>query len=192
VSCRVVSCRVVSCRVVSCRVVSCRVVSCRVVPLTLRCCYLRQDEVLRSSVIKYEGKSWKKIASCLPGRTDVQCLHRWQKVLKPGLVKGPWTAEVRTIPSCLACVHPSVHSHPLPQAKRLTGPSFPSLLSSLHPSVTIAALTRCRAVDRHGANRRTSGSRRSSPSSGARSGRTSRPSCTAALASSVASGTTTT
>ncbi|CAE7882868.1 myb, partial [Symbiodinium sp. KB8] len=25
--------------------------------------------------------------------TDVQCLHRWQKVLKPGLVKGPWTVE---------------------------------------------------------------------------------------------------
>jgi hypothetical protein len=23
-------------------------------------------------------------------RSDVQCLHRWNKVLKPGLVKGPW------------------------------------------------------------------------------------------------------
>ena len=23
----------------------------------------------------------------------MQCLHRWQKVLKPGLIKGPWTAE---------------------------------------------------------------------------------------------------
>ncbi len=33
------------------------------------------------------------IAQQLEGRTDVQCLHRWQKVLKPGLVKGPWTAE---------------------------------------------------------------------------------------------------
>ena len=26
-------------------------------------------------------------------RTDVQCLHRWQKVLNPELVKGPWTKE---------------------------------------------------------------------------------------------------
>ena len=26
-------------------------------------------------------------------RSDVQCLHRWQKVLQPGLVKGPWTKE---------------------------------------------------------------------------------------------------
>ena len=28
-------------------------------------------------------------------RSDVQCLHRWQKVLNPDLVKGPWTPEVR-------------------------------------------------------------------------------------------------
>ena len=26
-------------------------------------------------------------------RTDVQCLHRWQKVLNPEVHKGPWTAE---------------------------------------------------------------------------------------------------
>ena len=30
-------------------------------------------------------------ASYLDGRTDVQCLHRWQKVLNPELVKGGWT-----------------------------------------------------------------------------------------------------
>ena len=29
----------------------------------------------------------------IEGRTDVQCLHRWQKVLNPDLVKGPWTKE---------------------------------------------------------------------------------------------------
>ncbi len=26
-------------------------------------------------------------------RTEVQCLHRWNKVLMPGLHKGPWTDE---------------------------------------------------------------------------------------------------
>ena len=26
-------------------------------------------------------------------RSDVQCLQRWQKVLSPELVKGPWTKE---------------------------------------------------------------------------------------------------
>ena len=55
-----------------------------------------EDELLREAVADYRGKSWKKIASRLSGRTDVQCLHRWQKVLKPGLVKGPWTQEEDT------------------------------------------------------------------------------------------------
>ncbi|KAL5988541.1 hypothetical protein ACLOJK_036306 [Asimina triloba] len=32
-------------------------------------------------------------AESFPGRSDVQCLHRWQKVLNPDLIKGPWTKE---------------------------------------------------------------------------------------------------
>ncbi|KAK7856488.1 transcription factor myb3r-5 [Quercus suber] len=32
-------------------------------------------------------------AECVPGRCDVQCLHRWQKFLNPDLVKGPWSKE---------------------------------------------------------------------------------------------------
>jgi hypothetical protein len=38
-------------------------------------------------------KNWKRIAERLEYRTDVQCLHRWQKVLNPEMVKGPWTEE---------------------------------------------------------------------------------------------------
>jgi len=33
-------------------------------------------------------------AECFKDRTDVQCLHRWQKVLNPELIKGPWSKEV--------------------------------------------------------------------------------------------------
>lgn len=33
-------------------------------------------------------------AESFPDRSEVQCLHRWQKVLNPELVKGPWTQEV--------------------------------------------------------------------------------------------------
>lgn len=33
-------------------------------------------------------------AEFFPDRSEVQCLHRWQKVLNPELVKGPWTQEV--------------------------------------------------------------------------------------------------
>jgi len=52
-----------------------------------------EDELLREAVIRHSGRNWKKISEIMVGRTDVQCLHRWQKVLRPGLVKGPWTAE---------------------------------------------------------------------------------------------------
>lgn len=53
-----------------------------------------EDERLREAVARFGGKSWKLIAESLGnGRTDVQCLHRWNKVLKPGLIKGPWTPE---------------------------------------------------------------------------------------------------
>jgi hypothetical protein len=54
---------------------------------------IEEDDILRNAVVTNDGKNWKKISEPLPGRTDVQCLHRWQKVLKPGLVKGPWTQE---------------------------------------------------------------------------------------------------
>ncbi|XP_030475601.1 transcription factor MYB3R-3 [Syzygium oleosum] len=52
-----------------------------------------EDETLRNAVAVYNGKSWKKIAEYFPDRSEVQCLHRWQKVLNPELVKGPWTQE---------------------------------------------------------------------------------------------------
>lgn len=54
---------------------------------------LEEDETLRNAVYACEGKNWKKIAQSFPDRTAVQCLHRWQKVLNPELIKGPWTQE---------------------------------------------------------------------------------------------------
>ncbi|OMP00508.1 hypothetical protein COLO4_12604 [Corchorus olitorius] len=52
-----------------------------------------EDKMLTIAVQKFNGKGWKKIAECVSDRTDVQCLHRWQKVLNPNLVKGPWSKE---------------------------------------------------------------------------------------------------
>lgn len=54
-----------------------------------------EDELLREAVAEYGPKNWKRISdAAFDGlRTDVQCLHRWQKVLKPGLKKGQWTEE---------------------------------------------------------------------------------------------------
>lgn len=33
-------------------------------------------------------------AAGIPGRSDVQCQHRWQKVVNPEIIKGYWTDEV--------------------------------------------------------------------------------------------------
>jgi hypothetical protein len=52
-----------------------------------------EDKRLSALVVQFKGKHWKKVAEGLDGRTDVQCLHRWQKVLNPAVVKGPWSKE---------------------------------------------------------------------------------------------------
>lgn len=63
-----------------------------------------EDNMLRVVVTEHNQRNWKDIAKALnesstrSNRNDVQCLHRWQKVLQPGLKKGPWTkAEDETI-----------------------------------------------------------------------------------------------
>uniref|UniRef100_A0A8C9VIT2 MYB proto-onco like 1 n=1 Tax=Scleropages formosus TaxID=113540 RepID=A0A8C9VIT2_SCLFO len=52
-----------------------------------------EDDKLKKLVEQHGTDSWRLIASYFPNRTDGQCQHRWQKVLNPELVKGPWTKE---------------------------------------------------------------------------------------------------
>lgn len=53
-----------------------------------------QDTALVEAVKKNDAKNWKLIAEAVGGtKSHIQCLHRWQKVLDPSLVKGPWTEE---------------------------------------------------------------------------------------------------
>jgi hypothetical protein len=49
-----------------------------------------EDTLLRDAVEEIGAKNWKLISNkYFQGQRDsVQCLHRWQKVLAPGLVKG--------------------------------------------------------------------------------------------------------
>lgn len=68
------------------------------VSTSLRKCHaviVCQDERLKILVDKH-GEDWKLLSAYFPDRTDVQCQHRWHKVVNPELVKGPWTKEVRT------------------------------------------------------------------------------------------------
>lgn len=58
-----------------------------------------EDDMLRIVVMEHKEKNWKIVAKALNDlypstvRNDVQCLHRWQKVLQPGLKKGTWTKD---------------------------------------------------------------------------------------------------
>ena len=76
-----------------------------------------QDDLLRRAVGKHGGRNWKQvpheahhsqivchsdevlthwkqIADLVPDKSATQCLHRWQRVLNPTVVKGPWRKEV--------------------------------------------------------------------------------------------------
>ncbi len=52
------------------------------------------DNRLVAAVKKFDNKDWNKIAEYLGGGHDpAKLLQRWNKVVKPNLVKGPWTPE---------------------------------------------------------------------------------------------------
>ncbi|MBN3286225.1 MYBA protein, partial [Polyodon spathula] len=53
-----------------------------------------QDQDCKSAELRNSKKLLSKVKwSREEKRTDAQCQHRWQKVLNPELVKGPWTKE---------------------------------------------------------------------------------------------------
>jgi hypothetical protein len=56
-----------------------------------------EDELLNSLCEKFPSscKDWKLISTHFkqPIRSEYQCQQRWQKVLNPDLIKGPWTKE---------------------------------------------------------------------------------------------------
>eukprot|EP01017_Pseudomicrothorax_dubius_P026060 TRINITY_DN287_c0_g1_i2.p1 TRINITY_DN287_c0_g1~~TRINITY_DN287_c0_g1_i2.p1 ORF type:complete len:511 (-),score=142.92 TRINITY_DN287_c0_g1_i2:307-1839(-) len=58
-----------------------------------------EDEALTNAVRDSKTKNWKKIAENVAGKSDLECLHRWQKVLNPEnqlkskKTKRPWTDE---------------------------------------------------------------------------------------------------
>ncbi|XP_044150220.1 myb-related protein A isoform X3 [Bufo gargarizans] len=52
-----------------------------------------EDEKLKKLVEQHGTDDWALVACHFMNRSDIQCQHRWQKVLNPELVKGPWTRE---------------------------------------------------------------------------------------------------
>jgi len=51
-----------------------------------------EDAALVEAVRKY-GEVWTRVAADVVTRTNVQCSQRWNKTLRPGLVRGKWSAE---------------------------------------------------------------------------------------------------
>ena len=65
-----------------------------------------EDRALKEIISLHGAKNWKRIALLLDtARTDVQCLHRWNKVLKPGLHKGSWSKEEDEIVYNMVVLH---------------------------------------------------------------------------------------
>ncbi|CAD8206524.1 unnamed protein product [Paramecium octaurelia] len=50
----------------------------------------QEDDKLQKLIEEYGEKSWRLISNVMEGRSAIQCLHRWTKILRPGLKKGPW------------------------------------------------------------------------------------------------------
>jgi hypothetical protein len=50
-----------------------------------------EDLQLRTAIEHYGEKNWKSVSGRVGTRTAVQCMHRWSKILKPGLIRGGWT-----------------------------------------------------------------------------------------------------
>lgn len=53
-----------------------------------------EDEKLKDVVQRLGEGNWSSVSSQFHDRSDVQCQQRWDKVVNPSLIKGPWTKEV--------------------------------------------------------------------------------------------------
>lgn len=72
-----------------------------------------EDDRLRKLVNIYGDNNWSEISKSFQDRSDVQCQQRWDKVVNPELVKGPWTKDVSShlyifmysTSICVVCVY---------------------------------------------------------------------------------------
>ncbi|KAJ1435268.1 Homeodomain-like protein [Ochromonadaceae sp. CCMP2298] len=53
----------------------------------------QEDQKLLEGFNLYGDSDWRSISELVGTRGTVPCIQRWEKVLRPGLVKGKWTDE---------------------------------------------------------------------------------------------------
>ena len=52
-----------------------------------------EDDALAEAIKEFKGRNWRLVAERIPGRSSVQCIHRWNKIAAPGLKKGQWDKD---------------------------------------------------------------------------------------------------
>lgn len=70
------------------------------------------------------GEVWETVATFFDDRSDVQCQHRWTKVVNPQLVKGPWTKEVHlfsTRTGSSASIYSNYHTQTYEETASMNG-----------------------------------------------------------------------
>ncbi len=52
-----------------------------------------EDDLLRLAIQSIGEGKWRQVCAHVPGRSALQCLQRWTRVLRPGRTKGLWAAQ---------------------------------------------------------------------------------------------------
>ncbi|KAK8822639.1 myb-like DNA-binding protein [Blastocystis sp. ATCC 50177/Nand II] len=55
--------------------------------------WTKEEDALLVEAVKQFGNNWVEIAKHVPGCNNAQCMQRYEKVLRPGIKKGPWAPE---------------------------------------------------------------------------------------------------
>lgn len=55
--------------------------------------WTKEEDMKLKQLVEEYNERFDIIAKHFPDRSDIQCQQRWQKVVNPELVKGPWTKE---------------------------------------------------------------------------------------------------
>ena len=53
----------------------------------------QDDDKLKALVDEHGQKNWDIVAKHMQDRSEQSCVDRWQQVLRPQLIKGPWTED---------------------------------------------------------------------------------------------------
>jgi hypothetical protein len=96
-----------------------------------------EDRLLKDAVEEYGKGSWQQIASCIPGRTSVQCLNRWKKstICNDTVVSGKWNeAEER-----LLFLSALLHNAPRLADSKKSEVELQQLLNGEAPSSSLSA-----------------------------------------------------